>query len=210
MERLLADALHAEPARVRPLAELVFEKTGGNPFFAIQFLTALAEEGLLAFDPDASGWHWDMPRIRAKGFTDNVVDLMAAKLGRLPPVDAEALGTTRLPGKRRRDRRRSTLVHGGPRKRSTRPSGRPCGPGSSSARIDAYAFLHDRVQEAAYALIPEGERAAAHLRIGRLLASRTAPEEIEEKIFEIVNQLRPRRGADRHRRRNASRSPRST
>src|SRR6202171_3142762 len=53
----------------------------------------------------------------------------------------------------------------------------------------SYAFLHDRVQEAAYALIPEGERAAAHLRIGRVLASRAASEELEEKIFEIVNQL---------------------
>src|SRR4029077_12771080 len=53
----------------------------------------------------------------------------------------------------------------------------------------AYSFLHDRVQEAAYSLIPEGARAAAHLRIGRLLASRVAPAEIEEKIFEIVNQF---------------------
>jgi predicted ATPase len=53
----------------------------------------------------------------------------------------------------------------------------------------SYAFLHDRVQEAAYALIPEDERAAEHLRIGRVLASRTAPEELEEKVFEIVNQL---------------------
>jgi predicted ATPase len=57
-------------------------------------------------------------------------------------------------------------------------------------RLDSsYAFLHDRVQEAAYALIPESERAVVHLRIGRLFVSRTAPEEIEEKIFEIVNQL---------------------
>ena len=65
--------------------------------------------------------------------------------------------------------------------------GRPYGAGLPSG--GSYAFLHDRVQEAAYALIPESERAAAHLRIGRVLASRTAPDEIEEKIFEIVNQL---------------------
>ena len=53
--RLVADALHCEPERARPLAQLVQEKTGGNPFFAIQFFTALAEEGLLAFDSSRAG-----------------------------------------------------------------------------------------------------------------------------------------------------------
>ena len=53
----------------------------------------------------------------------------------------------------------------------------------------AYAFVHDRVQEAAYALVPEGLRARLHLRIGRLLIAKMTPVEIEEKIFEIVNQL---------------------
>ncbi len=74
--RLVADALHCEPEHARPLAELVQEKTAGNPFFAIQFITALNEEGLLAFDPVTGAWRWDMDRIRAKGITDNVVDLM--------------------------------------------------------------------------------------------------------------------------------------
>ena len=50
--QLIADALHCEPERAAPLAQLVHEKTGGNPFFAIQFLSALAEEGLLTFDHD--------------------------------------------------------------------------------------------------------------------------------------------------------------
>jgi serine/threonine protein kinase len=48
--RLVADALHCEPERARPLAELVQEKTGGNPFFTIHFFIALADERLLAFD----------------------------------------------------------------------------------------------------------------------------------------------------------------
>ena len=63
--RFIADALHCERDSGRPLAQLVQEKTGGNPFFSIQFLTALAEEGLLAFDPDAVAWTWDLARIRA-------------------------------------------------------------------------------------------------------------------------------------------------
>ena len=89
--RLIADALRCEPERARPLAELVQEKTGGNPFFAIQFFIALADEGLLAFDPVASAWQSNMDRIRAKSYTDNVVDLMAEKLKRLPSTTQEAL-----------------------------------------------------------------------------------------------------------------------
>jgi serine/threonine protein kinase len=89
--RLIADALHCAPERARPLAELVQGKTGGNPFFAIQFFIALADEGLLAFDPAASAWQWNIDRIRAKSYTDNVVDLMARKLKRLSSTTQEAL-----------------------------------------------------------------------------------------------------------------------
>jgi len=89
--RLVAEALHCELERARPLAQLVQEKTGGNPFFAIQFFTALAEEGLLAFDSVARAWQWDMNRIRAKNYTDNVVDFMSDKLMRLSAPTQEVL-----------------------------------------------------------------------------------------------------------------------
>jgi predicted ATPase len=92
--QLVADAMHCEPEPVRPLAQLVQEKTGGNPFFAIQFFTTLAEEGLLAFDPITRAWQWNMDRIRAKGITDNVVDLMAGKLKRLSATTQEALNSS--------------------------------------------------------------------------------------------------------------------
>ncbi|HTX54615.1 MAG TPA: AAA family ATPase, partial [Candidatus Baltobacteraceae bacterium] len=82
--QLIADALHCPPERAEPLAQLVHDKTAGNPFFVIQFLRALAEEGLLTFEHDQARWCWDLDRIHAKGFTDNVVDLMVGKLSRLP------------------------------------------------------------------------------------------------------------------------------
>ena len=82
-----------------------------------------------------------------------------------------------------------TLVHGESEEEIHTPLWDAIRAGLILRLEDSYAFLHDRVQEAAYALISEGERAATHLRIGRVLASRTAPEEIEEKIFEIVNQF---------------------
>ena len=89
--QLIADTLRCEPESVAPLAQLVHEKTGGNPFFAIQFISALAEEGLLTLDHDAARWRWELDRIHAKGYTDNVVDLMVGKLTRLPVETQAAL-----------------------------------------------------------------------------------------------------------------------
>ena len=91
IDQLLAESLHCETERTQPLAELIIEKTGGNPFFAIQFLAALAEQGDLVFDPNTGDWRWNLAGIRSKGFTDNVVELVAEKLSRLPNSTQEAL-----------------------------------------------------------------------------------------------------------------------
>jgi predicted ATPase/signal transduction histidine kinase/CheY-like chemotaxis protein/HPt (histidine-containing phosphotransfer) domain-containing protein len=186
--RLVADALHCEPVHAQPLVQLVQEKTGGNPFFAIQFFTELAEEGLLAFDRDAAVWIWDLAGIRAKRYTDNVVELMAGKLNRLPVKTQEALQHLACLGNTA-EIANLILVHGESEATIHAELWEAVRAGLVFCLEDAYTFLHDRVQEAAYALIPEGERAAAHLRIGRVLASRTSATELEEKIFEIVNQL---------------------
>ena len=93
LHQLVLDALNCELEGAQSLGQLIHEKTGGNPFFAIQFLTALSEEGLLFLEPGASAWSWDLERIHAKGFTDNVVDLMAGKLDRLPPTTQEMLAS---------------------------------------------------------------------------------------------------------------------
>jgi PAS domain S-box-containing protein len=186
--RLVADALHCERDAGRPLAKLVYEKTGGNPFFAIQFLTTLAEEGLLAFDPEPACWTWDVARIRAKGYTDNVVDLMVGKLKRLPESTQEALQQLACLGNVV-EIATLTLVHGESEEEIHTALWEAARTGLVLRLEGSYTFLHDRVQEAAYALIPTGERAGAHLRIGRVLASRIAADEIEENIFEIVNQL---------------------
>jgi serine/threonine protein kinase len=189
LAQLITDALHYEPERVTALAELIHEKTAGNPFFAIQFISALVEEGLLTFDYDDGRWSWDLNRIHAKAYTDNVVELMVGKLNRLPLETQKALQEFACLGSRAEIATLS-IVHG-----------------TSEAAVHSdlwaavslefivrlegsYEFVHDRVREAAYALIPEGGGAEAHLRIGRvLLASRATATEIEEKIFEIANQL---------------------
>jgi PAS domain S-box-containing protein len=91
MDQLVMDSLDCEPDRARPLAQLMHEKTGGNPFFAIQFLMALAEEGLLAFEPRAGIWTWDLSGIQTKRYSGDVVELVAEKLKRLPQTTQQAL-----------------------------------------------------------------------------------------------------------------------
>jgi predicted ATPase/signal transduction histidine kinase len=184
----IGDALHCRPEETKALAELLEEKTAGNPFFAIHFLTALHDEGLIELDGHAGAFRWDMARIRAKDFTDNVIDLMLEKLRRLPASTQEALRLFACLGSIAEVSLLS-MIRGRPEADTEADLWEAMRAGLVLRLDGAYKFLHDRVQEAAYALIPEGERAAMHLRIGRLLASRTAPEEIEEKIFDIVNQL---------------------
>jgi predicted ATPase/signal transduction histidine kinase len=184
---LVVDALGCSWGSAEPLAQLVHEKTGGNPFFVIQFFTALAEEELLWFDGANSVWTWDMDRLRGKEYTDNLGGFMAGKLNRLQDRTKEALGQFACLGSAAelailaRIREESEdEVHA---------SLSEAAQAGLVVRTDkGYAFLHDRVHEAAYSLIPENDRAAAHLRIGRLMISRT-PAEPEEDIFEIVNQL---------------------
>jgi PAS domain S-box-containing protein len=186
--RLLADAVHMEPGRVRPLADLVLEKTAGNPFFTIQFLLALAEQELLAFDPGIAAWTWDLPRIRVKGFTDNLADLMAAKLSRLPTATQKALGQLACLGN---VAKAGTLavMHAEAEEATHAALWDAVRSGLVLRSNTTYTFLHDRIREAAYALIPEGARAMAHLRIGRVLAAGASAEDLEENIFEIVTQF---------------------
>jgi predicted ATPase/GAF domain-containing protein len=188
LRQLITDTLHCERERAQPLAQLVEEKTSGNPFFAIQFIAELSEEGLIAFDREAQGWTWNLSRIRAKNYTDNVVDLMVGKLNRLSRGTQDALKQLACLGSRAQ----------------TDTLGMICGQSEEEIHgalceavraglvfrlDDAYAFLHDRVREAGYSLIPERERAAVHLRIARLFSAHTSPDKRDELIFEIVNQF---------------------
>ncbi len=186
--QLLVDSLRCETERVDPLATLIHEKTTGNPFFAIQFISALSDEGLLTFDYGAGRWVWDLNRIHAKGYTDNVVELMVGKLNRLPLDTQEALKQFACMGNSAEFDMLAMAYE-----RSIEDLHQHLWEAVRTELIfrsdDSYRFLHDRVQEAAYSMIPQQLRPAAHLRIGMLLAEHTPEAKREEFIFEIVNQL---------------------
>jgi len=188
VELLIADALHCVPANVEPLARLVQDKTAGNPFFAIQFLHALASEQLLSFDHSSRQWRWDAHRIHAKGYTANVVDLMVSRLAGLPDETQRALQQLACLGKGAAVATLSSVL------------------GVEQTRVhavfweavrhemverlgDVYAFVHDRIHEAAYGSMSESSRASLHLRIGRLLAEQKLPDRHDETIFEVVGHL---------------------
>jgi PAS domain S-box-containing protein len=187
-KQLIADALRCDPAQVAPLAQLVQDKTAGNPFFVIQFLHTLAEEALLHLEHDTACWSWDLNRIRAKGYTDNVVDLLVGRVTGLPVKTQQALRQLACLGNVATIAMLSTVLEA--------PEEQVHGDLWPAVRQelvehleDSYKFMHDRVQEAAYSLVPEALRAEAHLRIGRLLAAQTPTEKREEAVFDIVGHL---------------------
>jgi PAS domain S-box-containing protein len=183
---LIADALHCEPERAGSLAELVREKTGGNPFFAIQFFIALADEGLLAFDPVTRDWQWNIDRIRAKSYTDNVVDLMAGKLRRFSSTTQEALKQLACLGNVAQIATLA-LVLGKTEMAMHAALWEAVHAGLVLRQEGTLKFLHDRIQQAAYSLIPDEQRADVHLRIGRVLLASMTEDELAEHLFEVAN-----------------------
>jgi predicted ATPase/signal transduction histidine kinase len=204
---LLADALHDRGERVRPLAELVLSKTGGNPFFVNEFLKSLHAEGLLRFStpthPQASGWQWDLAEIRARDSTDNVVELLADKVEQLGTQTQQLLKLAACIG-HQFDLETLALVYGKspaetaaelwkgmaaelilPLSRRYQPFAREHGGASGSC----YKFAHDRIQQATYSLLSGAEKQAMHWRIGQLLWHYASAPEREERLFDIVNHL---------------------
>jgi PAS domain S-box-containing protein len=186
--QLIVDSLQCERARAIPLAQLVHEKTAGNPFFVIQFIYALVEEQLLTFNHNGARWLWDLNRIHAKGYTDNVVELMVGKLNRLPIQTQKAVQELACLGNSA-EITTVCIVHGTSEDQVHSDLWEAIRLEFITRQEGAYKFIHDRIHEAAYSLIAEHSRAENHLRIGRLLWEHFNPEKREEAVFEIVNQL---------------------
>ncbi|MDJ0553060.1 MAG: AAA family ATPase [Microcoleaceae cyanobacterium MO_207.B10] len=208
---LVADTLHCSLELAFPLTELVYQKTQGNPFFITQFLKALHEEGLITFNYESGYWECDITQVRLLSATDDVVEFMATRLQKLSLATQEAMKLAACIGNKfdletlaiveeksvteTAKNLWSALQEGLilPQteiyKFYTTEDANILTPFTAVEADVSYKFLHDRVQQAAYLLIPEEQKQATHLKIGRLLLENIPEEERQEKIFDIVNQL---------------------
>ncbi len=210
ISQMVMEALDcAEPA-ARPLADVVYQKSAGNPFYARQILQKIFEEGLLVFDWRDRCWKWNTARIRQLETGDNVVDLVIGRVRKLPEKTRDllkysacigrtfdlktlALACGQSPGQTAEDLRAAVragvIIPGDVLSFADNTSGdaeRISGAGGFPV---IYQFPHDRVQQAVYSLLSGEEKKKTHQRVGRALLRETEPELLERKIFEIADHL---------------------
>lgn len=203
---LLGDTLHVSVEEVAVLAEVIAGKTGGNAFFVTELVKALHKQAMIVFDHDRARWVWDLEAIRAHDATGNVVDLMTGRIRHLGARAQRVLRLAACIGNRFDLEILATIADQSAKQTAddlwdalTGGLVVPVGDGYKlvgevrPARLATlratYRFAHDRVQEAAYSLIPPTERPGVHARIGRLWRDRIPPAQRGEYLFDIVNQL---------------------
>ncbi|MGZ5819026.1 MAG: ATP-binding protein, partial [Burkholderiaceae bacterium] len=193
---LVADAVKADLMTAEPLAALIYRKTLGNPFFVGQFLKSLYYEKLLSIKDGK--WCWQISEIEAQGITDNVIDLLTRELARLPQPTQHLLTLAACIGNRfgletlaavsqTSQEETALLLH--PALTSGMVLESRSAQGASGVASSFFRFQHDRVQQAAYAAMPESRKQEQHLQIGRLLLNKIPEVHRIERIFDIVQQL---------------------
>ncbi|HEY9807813.1 MAG TPA: AAA family ATPase [Halomicronema sp.] len=218
INQLISDSLNCLPEKTHTLADLVLIKTGGNPFFINEFLKSLYREELLVFDFTPTplyppyqtgiqgGWQWDIGQIQARGFTENVVELMADKIQKMPEKTQEILKISACIGNQY-DLKILALICEENLEETIKNLQPALAEGLTIPLVNMgdvelaiaekspknrgleYKFVHDKIQQAAYSLIAEEDRPIVHWNIGKLLLANTSSDKREEKIFDIVNQL---------------------
>ncbi|MEL7143034.1 MAG: AAA family ATPase [Cyanobacteria bacterium J06573_11] len=219
--QLIADTLHCTAANAAPLSQWVYQKTQGNPFFTAQFLQSLHADKHITFDAAQGVWQCDIAQVKQLSLTNNVLDLMVARLQKLPDATQAVLKIAACMGTQsslstlavvcpvvfKSDETQEpdfcalsqiaaalwpaiqegfVIPDGETYKFFQGESSLPQQPIAADVN---YRFLHDRVQQAAYALIPDAEKEQIHYRIGQLLLKQITPETTAEQIFSLVSQL---------------------
>lgn len=188
IQQLIVDFFKCTPAEGRALAELTYAKTNGNAFFVNEFLHTLYSENLIQIDPD-SGWKWDIDQIRKMQVTENVVELMAEKISRLSMTVQEVLKICACVGNRFELDTISLLLYK-PMEDVLPVLNYATDEGFIHLFDGLYTFQHDRIQEAAYSLIPDSEKPFLHYQIGNLLRIKADTDNYHHGlIFSVVDHL---------------------
>ncbi|MBP5975459.1 AAA family ATPase [Brasilonema sp. CT11] len=193
--QLIAETLHTSTELIAPLAELIWRKTNGNPYFTNEFLKTLYTEDLIVFN-NQQHWEWDVAQIKAQNITDNVVELMIGKLKQLPEETQRILRLAACVGAEFDLATLSVICE--------RPAVEifaelttviqselllATSELDENLLIQNYKFSHDRVQQAAYALIDEEQLQHLHLQIGYRLLKSNELEARSTNLFEVVDHL---------------------
>ncbi len=208
LKQLVADSLNCSLEIAQPLTKLIHKKTEGNPFFSRQFLKTLSQDKLLKFDLKLGIWQCDMVEVHQKYLTNNVVEFMLLQLHKLPETTQNLLKLAACIGNQfdlkilaiiseQSEAQTEISLWTALQEELILPqnqiykfyAGEEIPDTAEVSPILIYKFFHDRIQQAAYSLIPEHEKQATHLKIGQLLFQQTSGKYREEKIFEIVNNL---------------------
>jgi len=212
VNQLIADTLKCSEDLALPLSLLVSQKTQGNPFFATQFIKALHQDRLIQFNFESGFWECDIAQVTTQAVTDDVVAFMTFQLQRLPQSTQNILQLAACIGNQFdlatlaivsesseietaadlwKALEEGLLLTTGDVYKFFRQSEQDSDskPFNSNCQVLTYKFLHDRVQQAAYSLIPEAQKQTTHLKLGQLLLNNISPSEQEEKIFQIVSQF---------------------
>ncbi|WP_334909118.1 PAS domain-containing protein [Nostoc sp.] len=196
LSQLIVETLDHNTDTVHSLAELVLHKTEGNPFFVNEFLRTLYSENLLIFDVENLSWQWNIAQIKAQNITDNVVELMLGKLKQLPEQTQQILRLAACVGAEFNLDTLSIICKQLPKSvfqdlLVAIQAGliQPLSELDEELLVQEYKFLHDRVQQAAYALIDEAHKQIVHLQIGQNLLGNTSLERITDRLFKIVDHL---------------------
>lgn len=206
INQLIADTLNCNLEQTKALAELINQKTDGNPFFINEFLTFLYQEKLINFDFENSHWQWNLEDIQVAPFTDNVIDLMVTKIQKLSNSLQQVLKLATCIGNQF-DVKTLSIIHEQSQSETVTELCKLVQKGLILPLSDdykyfnfynlesldnltvSYQFLHDRIRQAAYSTLSETEQKQIHLKIGQLLLKSTQLDQLEDKIFDIVNQL---------------------
>ncbi len=207
---LVADTLNCDGEAAQPLTELIYQKTKGNPFFTTQFLLGLYGENLIQFDRTVRHWECDIAQVRQRALTDDVVAFMAGQIQKLPEETQQVLKLAACIGNQFdlstlaivceqsegdtadglwRALQQGLILPQNQVYKFFQPGKINHSFSISDNSSPSYKFLHDRVQQAAYALIPEQERAYIHHTVGELLSAVAIDLDNNEKLFDILNHI---------------------